>query len=37
MLCSFSGPMFYMSKSYEEVVDDYTTLHEKQAAPTWYT
>ena len=34
MPCSFSGPMYYLSKSYEEVLDNYTTLHEKQAAPT---
>ena len=34
MPCLFSGPMYYLSKSYEEVLDNYTTLHEKQAAPT---
>ena len=27
--------MYYLSKSYKEVLDNYTTLHE-QAAPTWY-
>jgi hypothetical protein len=36
MPCSLSGPMYYLSKSYEEVLDHYTTLHEKQAAPDLY-
>ena len=36
MPCSFSGPMYYLNKSYEEVLDNYTMLHEKQAAPDLY-
>jgi hypothetical protein len=36
MPCSFSGPVYCLTKSYEEVLDDYTTLHEKQAAPDLY-
>ena len=28
--------MYYLTKSYEEVLDDYTILHEKQAAPDLY-
>ena len=36
MPCSFSGPMYCLTKSYEEVLDDYTMLHEKQAAPDLY-
>ena len=36
MPCSFTGPMYYLSKPYEEVLEDYTKMHEKQAAPDWY-
>jgi hypothetical protein len=36
MPCSFSEPMYYLRKSYEKVLDDYTTLHEMQAAPDLY-
>ena len=36
MPCLFSGPMYYLRKSYEKVLDDYTMLHEKQAAPDLY-
>ena len=36
MSYSFSGPMYYLNKSYEEVLDNYTILHEKQAAPDLY-
>ena len=36
MSYSFSGPMYYLRKSYEEVLGDYTMLHEKQAAPDLY-
>ena len=36
MPCSLSGPMYYLGKSYEEVLDNYTMLHEKQAAPDLY-
>ena len=28
--------MYYLNKSYEEVLDNYTMLHEKQAAPDLY-
>ena len=28
--------MYYLNKSYEEVLDDYTIFHEKQAAPDLY-
>jgi len=33
MPCSFSGPMYYLSKPYQEVLGDYTKAHEKQSAP----
>ena len=33
MPCSFSGPMYYLSKPYQEVLDDCTKAHEKQSAP----
>ena len=36
MPCSFTRPMYYLSKPYEEVLEDYTKMHEKQAAPDWY-
>ena len=36
MPCLCSGPMYYLNKSYEEVLDDYTMLHEMQAAPDLY-
>jgi hypothetical protein len=36
MPCSLSGPMYYLAKSYEEVLDHYTTLYERQAAPDLY-
>ena len=38
LLCRvrFPGPMYYLNKSYEEVLDNYTILHEKQAAPDLY-
>ena len=29
MPCSFTGPMYFLSKPYEEVLEDYTILHEK--------
>ena len=36
MPCSFTGPMYYLSKPYQEVLDDYTKMHERQSAPDWY-
>jgi hypothetical protein len=36
MPCSFSGPIYYLSKPYQEVLDDYTKMHERQSAPDWY-
>ena len=36
MPCSFTGPMYYLSKPYQEVLNDYTTMFEKQSAPDWY-
>ena len=35
MPCSFTGPMYYLSKPYQEVLDDYTKMHERQLAPVW--
>ena len=36
MPCSFTGPMYYLSKPYVKVLEDYTKMHMKQAAPYWY-
>ena len=36
MPCSLSGAMYCLNKSYEEVLGDYTMLHEEQAAPDLY-
>ena len=33
--CSFSGPLYYLSKSYEEVLQDYKDMFESHVAEDW--